>query len=142
MKTLNNIFALFFITLFISCSSDEGVSAGTVEVNLFEDTSVSENSASIDLNLEFDEPVKANGYVVVKITSTEENAFNTVPTLEGVELEMLVAKGAVSVSIILYPQDNLVQEGNTIVTFELIESSKGIAFGTKRRTTLEILDNE
>lgn len=145
MKTIHILlFALTLSSFFISCSKDdEGDPAPTpITAQLFDDTGVMENSETIEFKITFDQPASTNGYIIVGVTSTNDEAFQTLPATIDDEMEVPVAKGSRFATIRFSPQDNQVLEENAVVTFQLLERSEGINFGSKRTTTIEITDNE
>lgn len=145
MKTIHTLLcALVLSTLFSSCSKDdEGDPApAPITAELFDDTGVMENSETLEFKITFDGPANANGYILVGVTSTNDEAFQTIPATVDDEMEVPVTKGSRFATIQFSPQDNQVLEENAVVTFQLLERSEGITFGSRRTTTVEITDNE
>lgn len=146
MKTIKTIlFTIAMATGLLSCSADDEGAVSVpqaVKVKLFEDTGVMENSAPVDLSIDLERAAFESGFIVLRVTSTKENDFQTTPDLTGDELEIPVTKGATSVKFKFSPVNNEILEENTVVTFELVESSEGLSIGPKHTTTVEILDDE
>lgn len=146
MKTIHTLLcALAFAILLVSCSKDdeeEGPAPAPVTAQLFDDTGVMENSEMLEFRIAFNQPASTNGYIIVGVTSTNDEAFETVPATVDGEMEVPVTKGSRFATIQFSPQDNQVLEENELITFELLESSEGFIFGNKRTTTVEITDNE
>lgn len=145
MKTVYTVLsAVLFSTLFISCSKDDegDPQPAPVTASLFENTSVMENSTTLDFKINLDKPASANGFIILEVTSTGEGAFETYPAAVDGEIEIPVLKGSSFASLQFSPEDNQVLGENEVVTLKFLESSGGIIFGSKRITTIEITDNE
>ena len=126
MKTIHTLLCVLLLsTFFISCSKDdeEDPAPAPITAQLFEDTGVMENSETLDFKIMFDQ------------------TFETIPATVDNEMEVSVRKGSRFATILFSPQDNQLFEENEMVTFELLESSENILFGTRRTTTVEILTN-
>lgn len=146
MKTIHTLLSAFlFCTFFISCSKDDDEvvpPTANITAQLFENTAVMENSPTLDFKINFDKPATANGFILLNVESSREGAFQTFPAVIDGEIEIPVVKGSRFATLQFSPEDNQVLEENEIVTLELLDSSEGINFGSKRTTTIEITDNE
>ncbi|MFD1079709.1 hypothetical protein, partial [Longispora fulva] len=82
MKTIRPIFfALLLSNLLLSCSKDDDTESPTylVVADLFEDTSIMENSSATEFRINLNEPAQEDGYIILKVTSTKNNGFQTNP---------------------------------------------------------------
>ncbi|MCY2686012.1 hypothetical protein [Salinimicrobium sp. TH3] len=145
MKTISNIIlALLFCSLLLSCSKDDDIheTPTLLIADLFEDTSIMENSSEIEFKVDFNRPSAVDGSIVLKVTSTNNEEFQTNPPVINGEIELEVTKGSGYSIFTISPVNNNLVDGNSTVKFELEESSEGISFGTKRTADVVIMDDD
>ncbi len=145
MKTIYNIIlALIFSNILISCSEDDDFDStpSLLMADLFEDTSIMENSSPIEFRVNFNGTSTEDGYIVLKVTNTSNAAFQTNPPVINGEIELEVLKGSRFSVFTITPVNNNLVNGNSMVKFELEESSEGISFGSKRTADVEITDDD
>ena len=146
MKTTTFIpfIALLLCISIMSCSKDDDSDLAPVIVTaeLFEDTSIMENSAPLEFQITFDNPAPANGFITLGVTGPIDANFETDPPVVDGEIEIPVQKGLSAASFEFSPQDNSVLEENMVITFELLDSSEEIVFGSNHISSIEVTDDE
>src|SRR5688572_20123943 len=107
------------------------------ELTLAEDSG--ENSISILLSRPspFD-----SATVTVHVQSLNMNDFTTNPTVQNGKIQLLIAKGADRISMMVTPVNNPLQDGDKEVIFRIESTSNGFNVGTAKQSILNITDNE
>ena len=145
MKTICTIFvALLFSTFLVSCSKDDDAEPAMelVTAQLFEDTSIMENSPTVELRINLDKPAPAAGFIILGVSIIDDAAFQTNPPVIDGEIEIPVQKGANFAKFQFSPQDNDLLQETGLVLLELLDSSEEIIFGSKRSSSIEIIEDE
>lgn len=140
----STLIALLLTTLLVSCSKDDDNNSvpELLTAELFEDTSIMENSVVTEFRITFDKPAPADGYLFLEVDAATDAVFSSTPPVLNGEMEIPFQKGQTSAVFEFSPQDNELLQENTVVTFELTDSSEEIIIGDKRSSSIEIIDDE
>lgn len=145
MKTIKKFVVGFALAaVAVSCSKDDDHVApvSPVSVGFSQDITVMEQNGEIDIPLQFNTPATSNGFIIVKVITEADVAFQTTPSTTAGEIEIPVNKGAAGAIIGFTPQDDNVLNEERTVTLEISGDSEWFVPAADKTLTVTITDNE